>query len=108
MVDDQFGIVGTINLDYRSLFLHFECGVWLYQTQSVAAIREDFLATQAISQQVQLEEIQQLSWANGCTAVCCGYSRRCSDDCDTFSENASIFDSLQPNCVPSLRERTCG
>lgn len=62
VVDDQFGIVGTINLDYRSLFLHFECGVWLYQTQSVAAIREDFLATQAISQQVQLEEIQQLSW----------------------------------------------
>ncbi len=30
-VDDKFATVGTINLDYRSLYLHFECGVWLYQ-----------------------------------------------------------------------------
>ena len=28
-VDDKFATVGTINLDYRSLYLHFECGVWL-------------------------------------------------------------------------------
>ena len=62
VVDDQFGMVGTINLDYRSLYLHFECGVWLYQSRSVETIRDDFLATQAMSQQVQLAEIQQLSW----------------------------------------------
>ena len=60
--DDKFGVVGTINLDYRSLFLHFECGVWLCQTSSIHAIREDFLATQALSQQVQLKEVSQLSW----------------------------------------------
>ena len=49
-------------MDYRSLYLHFECGVWLYQSRSVETIRDDFLATQAMSQQVQLAEIQQLSW----------------------------------------------
>ena len=66
VVDDQFGMVGTINLDYRSLYLHFECGVWLYQSRSVETIRDDFLATQAMSQQVQLAEIQQLSWGKMC------------------------------------------
>ena len=29
VVDDRFATVGTVNLDYRSLFLHFEDGVWL-------------------------------------------------------------------------------
>ncbi len=26
--DDEIAVVGTINLDYRSLYLHFENGVW--------------------------------------------------------------------------------
>lgn len=62
VVDDQFGVVGTINMDYRSLYLHFECGVWMYQDSAVLAIRNDFLETQAVSEQVKLEEIQKLSW----------------------------------------------
>ena len=37
--DDKLGIVGTINLDYRSLFLHYECGVWMYQTSAIAKLR---------------------------------------------------------------------
>ena len=28
IADDRSAVVGTINLDYRSLYLHFECGVW--------------------------------------------------------------------------------
>lgn len=45
VVDDEFAVVGTINLDYRSLYQHFECGVWLYNTCSVEEIRDDFLKT---------------------------------------------------------------
>lgn len=30
--DDEIAVVGTINLDYRSLYLHFEDGVWIYKT----------------------------------------------------------------------------
>jgi len=41
--DDKTATVGTTNLDFRSLYLHFECGVWLYKTGSVAAVKEDFL-----------------------------------------------------------------
>ena len=60
--DDKLGMVGTINLDYRSLYLHFECGVWLCGTHSVADIKRDFLDTQAQCDQVTLEEVQGQSW----------------------------------------------
>ncbi|MDO5134668.1 MAG: cardiolipin synthase [Eubacteriales bacterium] len=43
--DDQVGVVGTINLDYRSLYLHFEDGVWIYQNKVIGEIKEDFTET---------------------------------------------------------------
>lgn len=42
--DDKFAIVGSVNLDYRSLFLHFESGVALYLSDTVIDIRDDFLS----------------------------------------------------------------
>ena len=54
--DDRFGTVGTVNMDYRSMFLHFEDGVMLYDTPSVLDIKKDFLATLAVSQEVTLEQ----------------------------------------------------
>jgi cardiolipin synthase len=41
--DDKVATVGTTNLDFRSLYLHFECGVWLYKTKTVADVKADFL-----------------------------------------------------------------
>ena len=61
-VDDKLAVVSTINLDYRSLFLHFECGVWLYQTQSVLEIKEDFLSTLKQSQPITLADCRAVSW----------------------------------------------
>ena len=43
--DDTMATVGTVNLDFRSLYLHFECGVCLYRTDSIPAIKEDYLQT---------------------------------------------------------------
>ncbi len=43
--DDKIATVGTINMDYRSLYLHFECGVYLYGTSTVRSIKEDFIET---------------------------------------------------------------
>jgi len=40
--DDTYATVGSINLDYRSLYLHFECGVWMYRTPCIADIKSDF------------------------------------------------------------------
>lgn len=45
VVDDEYGVVGSINLDFRSLYLHYECGVWLYKTESIKSMKDDYLET---------------------------------------------------------------
>lgn len=45
VADDKVASIGTVNLDFRSLYMHFECGACLYQTNSIAEIRDDFLQT---------------------------------------------------------------
>ena len=61
-VDDMYGTVGTINLDYRSLFLHFENGVWLCGTPTVLDIKADFLSTLEQCHRVTLAECEALPW----------------------------------------------
>lgn len=58
--DDEVGVVGSINMDYRSLYLHFECGTWLYQTATIAEIKKDFLDTQELCLQITLEDCQNV------------------------------------------------
>ncbi|MDR1046191.1 MAG: cardiolipin synthase [Treponema sp.] len=43
--DDKIATVGTTNLDFRSLYLHFECGVVVYRSKSIRSVKEDFLDT---------------------------------------------------------------
>ena len=43
LCDDDFGVVGTINFDYRSFVHHFECGVWMYKSDSLKEIKYDFI-----------------------------------------------------------------
>ena len=45
VADDMVAVVGSINLDFRRLYLHFECGSLLLQTKAVLDIKEDFLNT---------------------------------------------------------------
>ncbi|MDP2790443.1 MAG: cardiolipin synthase [Rectinemataceae bacterium] len=60
VADDIFGTVGTINLDFRSLYLHFECGVWLYDCKSLLAMRDDFLATLEECKEVTIAELNAI------------------------------------------------
>ncbi len=53
VADDMYAIVGTINLDYRSLFLHYECGVLLYGSETVLKVRDDILETIQVSQEIE-------------------------------------------------------
>ncbi len=48
--DDKFAVCGTINLDYRSLVHHFECGAWMYGTECIDDMKNDFLMTVSRSQ----------------------------------------------------------
>ena len=52
--DHQQAVVGTINLDYRSLYHHFECATYLYGTDCIADIEQDFQTT--------LEKCAQVTW----------------------------------------------
>ncbi len=45
VVDDKTAVIGTINLDYRSLYHHFECGVYCYEADAVLQLKNDFLET---------------------------------------------------------------
>ncbi len=63
VVDDEVGTVGTINLDYRSLYLHFECGVWMYQTHALLQLKQDFLKTLEICTPMTLEHCRKFHLA---------------------------------------------
>lgn len=53
--DDEVATVGTINMDYRSLYLHFECGTFLYKTKAVLQLKEDTIKTIAESKEITRE-----------------------------------------------------
>ena len=56
--DDCKAVVGTINLDYRSLYHHYECAAYLYQTSCIKDIEQDFQETLAKCREVTLETIK--------------------------------------------------
>ena len=55
--DDMKAVVGTINLDYRSLYHHFECATYLYDTDCIKDIEEDFTKTLESCHQVTIEDV---------------------------------------------------
>ncbi len=59
IMDDQIATVGTVNFDYRSMYLHFECGVWMYDVDTVREIKEDIDKTLEVCDEVTLEEIKK-------------------------------------------------
>lgn len=54
--DDEIATVGSANMDFRSLYLQFECGVWLCNTPSVTELRDDFLATLPLCKEIKQED----------------------------------------------------
>lgn len=57
--DDREAVVGTINLDYRSLYHHFECATYMYDTECIAAIEQDFQETKKRCRLVESKTIWQ-------------------------------------------------
>lgn len=57
VADDEMAVIGTINMDYRSLYLHFECGTYLYRCPAVMDVKADALDTLSKSQEVRLSRI---------------------------------------------------
>ena len=43
LADDEVAVIGTINLDFRSMYLHYECGSLFYRTEGLKDIKADFM-----------------------------------------------------------------
>jgi cardiolipin synthase len=57
--DDETAVVGTINMDYRGLYLHFECGTCFYRNSIVEQVKQDSLATMEKSRELALSDTRQ-------------------------------------------------
>lgn len=64
LCDDEIAVVGTINMDYRSLYFHFECGAYLYKTECINEIKQDFKNTFKDSKLIILEDTKKIKWYN--------------------------------------------
>ncbi len=60
--DDTRAVVGTINLDFRSLYLHFECAAYLYRNEVIGDIERDFQNTLTECRRVTLEDCRNYPW----------------------------------------------
>lgn len=60
--DDVKSVVGSINMDYRSLYHHFECATYMYGTRCIEDIKSDYKDTLAKCQQVTYESIKNDKW----------------------------------------------
>ena len=57
--DGVTAVIGTSNFDYRSLYLHFECGVLLHGSQAVGQLCEDFAETLGMCQEMREEDFRR-------------------------------------------------
>lgn len=64
LCDDEIATVGTINMDYRSLYFHFECGAYLYKTECIDEIKKDFKETFKVSKSITIEDTRKIKWSN--------------------------------------------
>lgn len=60
--DDKKAIVGTINYDYRSLYLHYECAAYMINTEAVSDIEFDVINTLAKCRRITLTEYENYPW----------------------------------------------
>ena len=56
--DDKLCVVGTINMDYRSLYLHFECGTLMYNNPEIKQVKKDDLETMEKCRKVELSDMK--------------------------------------------------
>lgn len=61
LADDKQAFVGTVNMDFRSYYLNYECGIWMYDTECIPDIQKDFEEIFAQSHEVTLQEVKKVN-----------------------------------------------
>ena len=59
IADDQIAGIGTVNLDYRSLFLHFECSSLFYKSDIIQDLKKDYQTTQKDCKAITMEDMKK-------------------------------------------------
>ena len=62
LADGDTAVVGTINFDYRSFYLHHENAVWMHRVPAIADITADFDDVLSRSQRVDAATLSALPW----------------------------------------------
>ena len=61
LVDDRYAVTGSVNLDFRSLYLHFENAVYLFDATCIEGIGEDFQRTFEVSEEITWRKCRNTS-----------------------------------------------
>lgn len=61
VADGNRAIVGTINHDYRSFYLHYECAAYMFNVPAIMDIENDFKETLSQSIPITMEEYEKFS-----------------------------------------------
>ena len=59
--DNEKAVVGSINLDFRSLYEHFECAAYIYKNPIISEIEQDYQETLAKCEQITVENYKKIS-----------------------------------------------
>ena len=62
VADGKRGVIGTINLDFRSLYLHFENAVYLHEVPAIKDMEADFEACLLESTEIDQEALRKFPW----------------------------------------------
>jgi len=69
--DDKIATIGSVNFDNRSFYHSYECGVWIYNSDTVLDIKKDFLDTQEISLKISEDFISKVPFSKRLkTGIC--------------------------------------
>lgn len=61
-INDTSGFVGTVNMDFRSFYLHYECGVWFGESEIRKRVYQDFEETLKLCREITREEWETRPW----------------------------------------------
>ncbi|MCF0246731.1 MAG: cardiolipin synthase, partial [Ileibacterium sp.] len=62
LADDRQAFVGTVNMDFRSYYHNYECGVWMYGTDCIENIRNDFEDIFVEAKEITLKEYRKTNY----------------------------------------------
>ncbi|MPN31592.1 Cardiolipin synthase [bioreactor metagenome] len=60
--DDDTAVIGAINMDFRSLYLHFECAIFMYKTKAIKDMKEDYMSTLQVCKEITIEDCLAVKW----------------------------------------------